>query len=102
LLCAQRELREETGYTASNWQFVCTIHNAIAYSDEHLEIYLARGLTQGEAALDEEEFLEVFSLPFDQLMDLIRQGQVTDVKTMIGAFWLDKINRGEWLPGGSV
>ncbi len=102
LLCAQRELREETGYTASSWQFVCTIHNAIAYSDEHLEIYLARGLTQGEAALDEEEFLEVFSLPFDQLMDLIRQGQVTDVKTMIGAFWLDKINRGEWLPGGSV
>jgi len=45
LSCAQRELREETGYSASEWQFLCTIHNAIAYSDEHLDIYLARCLT---------------------------------------------------------
>ena len=43
LACAKRELQEETGYTATDWQFVCTIHNAIAYSDEHLDIYLARG-----------------------------------------------------------
>src|ERR1700678_2981562 len=44
LACAKRELLEETGYTATDWQFLCTIHNAIAYSDEHLDIYLARGL----------------------------------------------------------
>ncbi|MDF3037014.1 MAG: ADP-ribose pyrophosphatase, partial [Paucimonas sp.] len=42
LECAKRELQEETGFTATEWQFVCTIHNAIAYSDEHLDIYLAR------------------------------------------------------------
>ena len=98
LLCAQRELREETGYAASDWQFVCTIHNAIAYCDEHLEIFLARGLTAGERQLDEEEFLDVFSVPVNALMDLVREGKITDVKTMIGAFWLDKILSGQWSP----
>jgi ADP-ribose pyrophosphatase len=100
LLCAQRELREETGYTATDWQFICTIHNAIAYSDEHLDIYLARGLSEGERALDEGEFLDIFTMSFDDLMEWVRLGKVTDVKTMIGAFWLDKIRRGEWHPSG--
>lgn len=100
LLCAQRELREETGYTASDWQFICTIHNAIAYSDEHLDIYLARGLTAGQQSLDEGEFLDVFSMPLQALMTKIREGTITDVKTIIGAFWLDKIQRGEWQPPG--
>jgi ADP-ribose pyrophosphatase len=98
LLCAQRELREETGYSATDWQFICTIHNAIAYSDEHLDIYLARGLTVGDRELDDGEFLDIFTMPLDDLMEWIRQGKVTDVKTLIGAFWLDKIRRGEWRP----
>ena len=98
LLCAQRELREETGYSASEWQFLCTIHNAIAYSDEHLDIFLARGLTEGERDLDAGEFLDVFTLPFDEMLEWIRQGRVTDVKTIIGAFWLDKMRRGDWTP----
>ncbi len=98
LLCAQRELKEETGYAAREWQFVCTIHNAIAYCDEHLEIFLARGLTAGERALDDEEFLDVFSAPVEQLLGWVREGKITDVKTMIGAFWLEKILRGEWQP----
>lgn len=96
LLCAQRELREETGYTASDWQFVCTIHNAIAYSDEHLEIYLARGLVAGQQQLDPGEFLELFSLPPADLMEWVRLGKITDVKTLIGAFWLDKLQQGAW------
>lgn len=96
LVCAKRELKEETGYTASDWQFLCTIHNAIAYSDEHLDIYLARGLIAGESKLDEEEFLETVRLPFADVMDLVHQGKITDVKTIIGAFWLDKILAGQW------
>mgnify|MGYP003337773460 FL=1 len=96
LLCAQRELREETGYSASDWQFVCTIHNAIAYSDEHLEIILALGLVAGEQQLDPGEFLDLISISPEELMDWVRQGRITDVKTLIGAFWLDKLLRGEW------
>jgi len=95
--CAKRELREETGYTACNWQFVCTIHNAIAYADEHLEIYLARGLVAGERALDDGEFLEVFSAPVADLLTWVREGKVTDVKTIIGAFWLEKLAASAWV-----
>lgn len=96
LECAKRELREETGYTATDWQFVCTIHNAIAYSDEHLDIYLARGLTAGERKLDEGEFLDIYKAPLSELLEQVRLGKVTDVKTVIGAFWLEKILNGQW------
>jgi ADP-ribose pyrophosphatase len=96
LACAQRELKEETGYTARDWTFVCTIHNAIAYADEHLDIYLARGLIEGSRNLDDEEFLDIYQAPLSELLDGVRSGAVTDVKTVIGAFWLDKISRNDW------
>jgi ADP-ribose pyrophosphatase len=98
LLCAQRELREETGYSATEWHYVCTIHNAIAYSDEHLDIYLAKGLSSGEQSLDVGEFLDVFTAPFPDVLEWVRTGKITDVKTIIGSFWLEKIQRGEWAP----
>ena len=99
LECAKRELQEETGYTASKWDFICTIHNAIAYSDEHLELYLARGLTAGPARLDEGEFLETFRATVPELLEMVKAGQITDVKTVIGTFWLEKILAGLWQPG---
>lgn len=96
LVCAKRELLEETGYTATDWRYLCTIHNAIAYSDEHLDIFLARGLVAGKAQLDEEEFLETFHAPVTEVMDWIKTGYITDVKTVIGAFWLEKIMHEKW------
>jgi ADP-ribose pyrophosphatase len=98
LLSAKRELEEETGYTATDWHFVCTIHNAIAYSDEHLDIFLARGLTEGEAKLDDGEFLETFTATVPELLEMVRSGQITDVKTIIGTFWLEKFAAGTWTP----
>lgn len=96
LSCAKRELQEETGYSAAEWQFVCTIHNAIAYSDEHLDIFIARGLTAGERKLDDGEFLETFTATVPEMLAWIREGKISDVKTVIGAFWLDRILSGEW------
>jgi ADP-ribose pyrophosphatase len=78
---------------------VCTIHNAIAYSDEHLELFLARDLVAGEAKLDDGEFLETFSATVPELLDMVRRGEITDVKTIIGSFWLEKILAGAWMPG---
>jgi ADP-ribose pyrophosphatase len=98
LACAKRELEEETGYTATEWNFVCTIHNAIAYSDEHLEIFLARGLTEGTAKLDEGEFIELFTATIPELLEMVRKGEITDVKTIIGTFWLEKYAAGTWTP----
>lgn len=96
LECAKRELKEETGYTANSWQFVSTIHNAVAYSDEHLEIFLAQDLQSGESNLDDGEFLETYRAPLSELLNAVKSGQVTDVKTIIGAFWLEKIQSGLW------
>jgi ADP-ribose pyrophosphatase len=96
LHCAQRELREETGYTASDWRFLCTIHNAIAYSDEHLEIYVARGLTAGTPQLDQGEFLETFTASISEVLSWVKTGKITDVKTVIGAFWLEKVWQERW------
>ena len=96
LACAKRELLEETGYTATDWQFVCTIHNAIAYADEHLDLYFARGLVAGESQLDDGEFLETFTATVPQLLEWVKTGQITDVKTIIGSFWLEKLLDGSW------
>jgi ADP-ribose pyrophosphatase len=98
LACAKRELAEETGYTATDWHFVCTIHNAIAYSDEHLDLFLARGLEAGEAKLDDGEFLETFTATIPEMLDMVRKGDITDVKTVIGTFWLEKFAAGTWTP----
>jgi ADP-ribose diphosphatase len=95
--CARRELLEETGYTARRWSYLGGLHNAVAYSDEKIEIYLAEELERsGAATLDAGETLEVFEAPWRQLLDWVREGSVTDVKTMVGAFWLEKTLRGDW------
>jgi ADP-ribose pyrophosphatase len=95
--CARRELLEETGYTARRWSYLGGLHNAIAYSDERIEIFLAEDLERGgDAALDAGETLEVFEAPWRQLLEWVRDGAVTDVKTMVGAFWLERTLRGDW------
>lgn len=102
LECAKRELLEETGYTATDWQFVCTIHNAIGYADEHLDLYLARGLVAGTRKLDDGEFLDIFTATLSDMLAWVREGRITDVKTVIGAFWLEKLAAQAWkLPAPS-
>ena len=96
LACAQRELEEETGYTASEWREVTTIYPCIGYSDERLAFYLARGLTLGDHARDPDEFLEVFRLPFGEAMDWLRDGRICETKTVIGLFWLEKLQTQGW------
>ena len=94
LLCAQRELEEETGYTAKKWSYIRRIHPVISYSTELIDIYLAEGLVPGKSKLDDEEFLDVFAAPLEQLLAWIEEGEITDVKTTISAYWLDRYRRG--------
>lgn len=86
---AQRELLEETGYTAQNYTHITDIHNALAYCDEVIHFYIAEDLhDSGQQKLDDNEFVQVMRVPLAELMNWIRQGWVPDVKTQLGAFWL--------------
>ena len=94
-----REMREETGYTAERYTFLATINNAISYSNEDIHIYLAEGLRGGERQLDAGEFLDVLAVEPTQVLAWVRDGSITDVKTIIGAFWLEKILSKTWSTG---
>ena len=95
-LCAQRELWEETGYTARQWARAGVLHPVIAYSTEVIEIWFAKDLSLGTRQLDAEEFLDVFSASPSDLMRWCREGQVTDAKTLTGALWLQNMLAGDW------
>jgi ADP-ribose pyrophosphatase len=96
LHCAQRELREETGYSATEWAYAGRHAPTIAYSDEVIHIWFARGLKLGERRLDEGEFLDVFLATPAELMQACRDGRITDGKTLTGALWLSQVLGGHW------
>ncbi|WP_428825572.1 NUDIX domain-containing protein [Azonexus sp. IMCC34842] len=86
---ARRELLEETGYTASEWEYLGVMHPCIGYSDERIEIFSARGLhLAGEKQLDHNEFLEVVELSPEAARQAVWSGQITDAKTVTALFWL--------------
>jgi ADP-ribose pyrophosphatase len=96
LACARRELLEETGYSAREWAFAGRLAPTIAYSNELIDIWFARGLSLGERRLDEGEFLDVITATHAQLNDWCRSGEVVDGKTLVGALWLQQVQQGAW------
>ena len=96
LACAQRELLEETGYTARQWARAGVLHPVISYSTEFIDIWFARDLTKGEPRLDAGEFLEVFTATPADLLAWCCSGAVTDAKTLTGALWLQNVLSGAW------
>ncbi len=82
LLGAQRELSEETGLEASEWTYLGYTLASPGFCDEALHMYLARGLTRKESHLDEDEFLDVVTMPFDELVKQVMDGTITDAKTV--------------------
>ena len=82
LLGAQRELSEETGLEASEWTYLGYTLASPGFCTEALHMYLARGLTRKKQHLDEDEFLDVVTMPFDQLVKQGMDGTITDGKTV--------------------
>ena len=95
-LCAQRELLEETGYSARQWARAGVLHPVIAYSTEVIEIWFAKDLSLGPRQLDKDEVLDVFTCTPDELMAGCQQGRVTDAKTLTGLLWLQNVRSGLW------
>lgn len=83
LSAIQRELREETGYTAGSWTVLGDFHPAPAYSDEFITMYMARDLKKGDRHLDEDEFLDVYTVPLKELVEDVMAGRISDAKTQV-------------------
>jgi len=79
---AKRELLEETGYAAGEWTRIGVLHTAIAFTDEAIELFVAKQLTHRGRQLDAGEFLETQLVPFEEAIRMIRDGRITDAKTV--------------------
>jgi ADP-ribose pyrophosphatase len=96
LACARRELKEETGYSATQWARAGVLHPVISYSTEFIDIWFARGLQAGSRQLDDGEALDVFTLTPQELLQWCCDGRITDAKTLSGALWLQNFLSGQW------
>ena len=90
LITGQRELLEETGYSASEWIKLGHQHPCIGYSNEVIHMYLAKGLSAGMHQRDDDEHLEVFEASFVDCLNMVKNGEITDGKTIVALFFAEK------------
>ena len=90
LITGQRELLEETGYSATEWHKLGHQHPCIGYSNEVIHMYLARGLTAGAHRRDDDEHLHVFEASLADCLAMIQNGKITDGKTIIALLVAEK------------
>lgn len=94
LVCAQRELKEETGFSAASWQNIMTLHTSNSVTDELAYVFLARELTAGESSLeDTESDLVVKKLPFAQAVNKVTSGELTDAISVAGLLAVERLLR---------
>lgn len=82
IVCASRELKEETGYSSDDLEWLLTIRTTVAFCNERIEVFVARNLIPGEQHLDEDEFVDVKSYKLEELKEMIFEGKIQDSKTM--------------------
>jgi ADP-ribose pyrophosphatase len=89
--CARRELEEETGYQARRWQSLFSFFTSPGFSDELLYLMMASDLEPGTAHTDDEEFIEVATVPVDEALQMVYRGEIRDSKTIIGILVLSRM-----------
>lgn len=85
--CARRELQEETGYQAAAISRLFTMYTTPGFTDERIHLFVATGLTAGEAAREADEFLELVPMPLSRALALIEQGAIQDAKTALALLY---------------
>lgn len=95
IVCASRELKEETGLEAKNMKHLIDLHCAPGYSSEKIYIYVATDLIEGEACADEGEFISTEKHPINDLVKMVVNKEITDAKTVVGILLAEKIIKGE-------
>ena len=92
--CARRELEEETGYQGTHFEALTALFTTPGFTNEVIHFFLATGLTVGEFRRDEDEYIEVVSVPFSEALTLIRKGEIRDGKSVAGLLFVDRFMRG--------
>ena len=87
---ARRELLEETGYVAKHWTHAATLDAGIGYSNEKIELHVARDLKFRGHQRDEGEFMAVFTLKLKEAVEMVGRGEITDTKSAFSLLWLDR------------
>ena len=90
LLCARRELSEETGYEAEKIWKLTTIATTVGFSNEYIHLYAADGLKSGEQHPDEDEFINVVKVPLREAVEMVEDGRIYDAKSMVSILLLAK------------
>lgn len=90
LLCATRELSEETGYKAENITKLTTIATTVGFSNEYIHLYAATGLTAGKQHTDEDEFINVVKMPLAKAVELVNNGEIYDAKSVTAILMLER------------
>ncbi len=83
-LCATRELKEETGYHAAQWQALGNFYSSPGFSTEQMHLYLARQLTAAAPSPEDDESIAVELVPFSEAIEKIEQGEIADAKSIVG------------------
>jgi len=89
--CAKRELEEEIGYKTGKLTYLTHIHPAIGFASEKMWLYLAEELEKTERNTDHDEFVELIPATVENAVSMVWERKITDVKTIIGILWLDKL-----------
>jgi len=85
--CAVRELREETGCSAEHMEHLYTMYTTPGFTDERIHIFLASGITRGDAHREADEFAEVETMTLSQALRMIQQGEIQDAKTALAILY---------------
>ena len=88
---AKRELKEETGLAAEDWQELMKLHTSNSVTDERGIVYIARELSQGETAFEETEELLIQKLPLEEAVDRVLRGEITDSISVAGLLKLKHV-----------
>ena len=99
--CALRELAEETGYTAGRIDYLTRIFTTPGFTNEVIHLFLATGLSEGDAARDPDEFITVEVFPFSRALEMVRTGEIVDCKTVAALLYTAAFRR-SWAVEGAV
>ena len=82
--CAVRELKEETGCTAEQVDYLITLYTTPGFTDEKIHVFMATGLSAGETKHEVDEFLDLQPMPLSRALEMVERGEIRDAKTIIG------------------